>query len=63
MAKKKSPNINHILTELISDIRVAMLTTFPRGGKPHARPMYTQALDSKHFDGSLWFMTDAEPQS
>ena len=48
------------LAELISDIRVAMLTTFPRGRKPHSRPMYTQALDSQHFDGSLWFMTDAE---
>lgn len=48
------------LAELISDIRVAMLTTFPRGGKPHARPMYTQALDTKSFDGALWFMTDVE---
>ncbi|WP_425613749.1 pyridoxamine 5'-phosphate oxidase family protein [Anatilimnocola sp. NA78] len=48
------------LAELISDIRVAMLTTFPRGGKPHARPMYTQKLDAKDFDGTLWFMTDAE---
>jgi general stress protein 26 len=50
----------HKLAELISDIRVAMLTTFPPGGKPHARPMYTQALDAKNFDGTLWFMTDAE---
>lgn len=48
------------LVELISDVRVAMLTTFPRGGKPHARPMYTQQLDAEHFDGTLWFMTDAE---
>lgn len=48
------------LAELIRDIRVAMLTTFPRGGKPHARPMYTQELDAKNFDGTLWFMTDAE---
>jgi general stress protein 26 len=50
----------HKLAELIRDIRVAMLTTFPRGGKPHARPMYTQELDAKNFDGTLWFMTDAE---
>ncbi len=50
----------HKLAELISDIRVAMLTTFPRSGKPHARPMYTQELDAKNFDGTLWFMTDAE---
>ena len=47
----------HKLAELISDIRVAMLTTFPPGGKPHARPMYTQALDAKTFDGTLWFMS------
>ena len=50
----------HKLAEMISDIRVAMLTTFPRGGKPHARPMYTQKLEAEHFDGTLWFMTDAE---
>jgi general stress protein 26 len=48
------------LAELIRDIRVAMLTTFPASGKPHARPMYTQELDAEHFDGALWFMTDAE---
>ena len=48
------------LAELIRDIRVAMMTTFPRGGKPHARPMYTQELSAEHFDGTLWFMTDAE---
>lgn len=48
------------LAELISDIRVAMLTTFPRGNKPHARPMYTQELNAEYFDGTLWFMTDAE---
>ncbi|QDU28197.1 Pyridoxamine 5'-phosphate oxidase [Anatilimnocola aggregata] len=48
------------LAELISDIRVAMLTTFPSGGKPHARPMYTQEIEAEDFDGTLWFMTDAE---
>lgn len=56
------------LAELIEGVRVAMLITFPRG-KPHARPMYTQSLDAKNFDGTLWFMTDidslkvAEPES
>lgn len=50
----------HKLAELISDIRVAMLTTFPPGKRPHARPMYTQKLDTENFDGTLWFMTDAE---
>jgi general stress protein 26 len=45
------------LAELIEGVRVAMLVTFPRG-KPHVRPMYTQKLDAKNFDGTLWFMTD-----
>ena len=42
-----------------------MLTTFPVGpgfsGKaaPHCRPMYTQKVDPKTFDGTLWFMTNA----
>lgn len=47
------------LANLISDIRVAMLTTFPPGRRPHARPMYTQKVDAERFDGTLWFMTDA----
>jgi general stress protein 26 len=49
------------LAELIQDIRVAMLTTFPEGDAPvRSRPMYTQAIDLDTFDGTLWFMTDAE---
>lgn len=49
------------LAELIRDIRVAMLTTFPSSGaRVHSRPMYTQAIDDEAFDGTLWFMTDAE---
>lgn len=48
------------LAELIQDVRVAMLTTFPDDAPPHVRPMYTQAVDPKAFDGTLWFMTDAD---
>ncbi len=48
------------LAELIKDIRVAMFTTFPGDGPKggtHTRPMYTQTVDPKNFDGDLWFMT------
>lgn len=49
------------LAELIADVRVAMLTTFPAGeAKAHARPMYTQKVEVDKFDGRLWFMTDAD---
>jgi general stress protein 26 len=38
-----------------------MLTTFPKDAdRPHVRPMYTQNADSESFDGTLWFMTDAD---
>ena len=40
--------------ELISDIRIAMLTTLDDDGAPHSRPMYTQQTE---FDGDLWFTT------
>lgn len=42
------------LGDLISDIRVAMLTTFSRDGHFHGRPMWTQKTP---FDGDLWFFT------
>ncbi len=48
------------LAELIQDIRVAMLTTFDPDGTPHVRPMWTQTLDPKTFDGLLWFMTSED---
>ncbi|MDZ4756290.1 MAG: pyridoxamine 5'-phosphate oxidase family protein [Phycisphaerae bacterium] len=48
------------LVELIDGIRVAiMMTGRCNDSPPHARPMYTQKLDAAHFDGTLWFMTDA----
>jgi len=51
----------HRLAELIKDIRVAMMTTFP--SKPtehfcHTRPMYTQRVDPATFKGELIFLTD-----
>lgn len=48
------------LVELTRDVRVAMMTTFPPGKPPHARPMYTTGLDPKSFDGTLWFMSHVE---
>lgn len=49
------------LAEMIKDIRVAMLTTFPKDAdRPHSRPMYTQKPDTATFDGTLWFLTDID---
>jgi general stress protein 26 len=48
------------LAELTRDIRVAMMTTFPPGRSPHARPMYTTGVDPATFDGTLWFMSHAD---
>ena len=45
------------LGELITHIKVAMLTTVEGDGSLHSRPMVTQQID---FDGDLWFFTDAE---
>jgi general stress protein 26 len=51
------------LAELIRDVRVAMLATFPSGAKhPHARPMYTQGVDPNTFDGTIWFMTSQDAE-
>jgi general stress protein 26 len=60
MSNTNSTDISK-LAELIKDIRVAMLTTFPEGeAQAHSRPMYTQTVDPETFDGTLWFMTDAK---
>jgi general stress protein 26 len=40
--------------DLISDIKVTMLTTTGTDGRLHSRPMYTQETE---FDGDLWFTT------
>src|SRR2546425_11584022 len=44
------------LTELIEDIRIAMLTTAMPDGTLRSRPMATQQVES---DGDLWFFTQA----
>ena len=44
------------LTELIEDIRIAMLTTAMPDGTLRSRPMATQQTES---DGDLWFFTQA----
>lgn len=42
-------------SELIGDIRFAMLTTVAADGSLRSRPMATQKTE---FDGDLWFFTD-----
>lgn len=46
----------HKLTELIEDIRIAMLTTAMPDGTLRSRPMVTQQTE---VDGNLWFFTQA----
>jgi len=43
------------LSELIKDVRIAMLTTVDEEGSLRSRPMATQQAP---FDGNLWFFTD-----
>lgn len=50
---------NQRLAEMIREVHVAMLVTFPPDGRPCARPMATQGPEPDEFDGSLWFMTDS----
>jgi len=42
------------LSEMIKDVRIAMLTTASHDGSLHSRPMATQQTE---FDGDLWFFT------
>ncbi|MBL8886143.1 MAG: pyridoxamine 5'-phosphate oxidase family protein [Phycisphaerales bacterium] len=49
------------LAEIIKDIRVAMMTTFPTNPTEHfchTRPMHTQRVDPQSFTGELVFLTD-----
>jgi general stress protein 26 len=48
------------IAELIKDVRVCMLTTAEPDGTLRSRPMATQELDSKSFDGILWFFTEID---
>lgn len=45
------------LAGLISDIQFTMLTTVSDDGSIHSRPMATQKLDEKNFNGTLWFFS------
>jgi general stress protein 26 len=42
--------------EMIRDVEVAMMVTLDEQGRFRGRPM--RAVDTKHFDGTLWFFTD-----
>lgn len=42
------------IREMVSDIKVAMLTSTDSQGVLHSRPMYTQETE---FDGDVWFFT------
>lgn len=55
------------LGELISGIKVAMMTTMMTTLKTtgtdqelHSRPMWTQSFDTAAFDGELWFFAGAD---
>lgn len=45
------------LASMIKDIKFTMLTTVAPDGTIHSRPMATQNLDVKNFDGTLWFFS------
>ncbi len=45
------------LAKLVKDIKFTMLTTVGPDGAIHSRPMITQRLDVKNFDGTLWFFS------
>ncbi len=49
------PKTSQKFSEMIGDIRFAMLTTVGADGSLRSRPMATQKTD---FDGDLWFFTD-----
>lgn len=45
------------LATLIKDIKFTMLTTVSTDGTIHSRPMATQKIEVKSFDGTLWFFS------
>ena len=46
-----------LVTRMIQDIKVAMLTTIRPDGSLHSRPMAAQDAE---FDGTLWFFTSLD---
>lgn len=47
----------HRLVEAIKDINFTMMSTVDVDGSIYSRPMATQLLDEKSFDGKIWFFT------
>lgn len=45
------------LATLIKDIKFTMLSTVCEDGTIHSRPMVTQKIEVKSFDGTLWFFS------
>ena len=45
------------LAVMIKDIKFTMLSTVTTDGSIHSRPMATQNIDVKSFDGTLWFFS------
>lgn len=45
------------LASIIKDIKFTMMTTVAPDGSIHSRPMATQAVDEKNFDGKLCFFS------
>lgn len=45
------------LANIISDIDFCMMTTEGSDGSLYSRPMSTQKIEEKSFDGKLWFFT------
>lgn len=45
------------LASMIKDIKFTMLSTVAPDGSIHSRPMATQSIDARSFDGTLWFFS------
>jgi general stress protein 26 len=56
---KNSPENLQIFNEIVSTIKVGMLSTFDPQGKLVSRPMYLQELDGQ---GQMWFFTSSFSQ-
>ena len=46
------------LAEAIKDIKFTMFSTIGEDGNIFSRPMATQKIEVKNFDGKIWFFTD-----
>ncbi|WP_413583243.1 pyridoxamine 5'-phosphate oxidase family protein [Bdellovibrio sp. HCB288] len=57
-SKHSSPEVKK-LSDLISDIKIAMLVTVSGGNSLHSAPLVTQGIEA---DGSLWFIISRASQ-